>query len=222
MKALRSSLLGLTLALVATPALAQFQEDVRFETARPYGSVIGSYPEGNYYVGPYQLSLVNSPAVPWFDVYCLDFQHSVWSGVEWRASFTPLSVSDAVLDANTRFGSANRGNYMMAAWLSTRFYTTMADRSSEWPGLHAAIWALFPQNLGEPTYSSTVITDWHNQASAGVAGTNPDYWFVVSDVRGERQEFLTYVTPEPETVFLLGTGLVAVLGMSIVMRRSLG
>jgi len=54
-----------------------------------------------------------------------------------------------------------------------------------------------------------------------------NYWQVVTDMNTNslttgKQEYLTYVTPEPATIFLMGTGLVAVLGMTFITRRSLG
>ena len=126
-------------------------------------------------------------------------------------------------------------HYRAAAWLATQFAATATGPGNAgWGSLHAAIWHLFtpePDWQFNPAPGFVTPDEWIARAFAAVEGNpNIDFsnWYVVTDVNtrgmhGGVQEFLTTnVVPEPATIFLMGTGLVAVLGMAIVMRRPLG
>ncbi len=210
MRVVRSFLLLATLLLAGSPAFAQFQdqEDLRFVSAGPYGAVTAF----GVYVGPYRAQVL--PGMAYIDIYCVDFAHHALS--TWRANFTPLYGNLAA----TRWGNGYRDQYYQSAWLASQFDPS---GKGDWPALHAAIWQLFPP--GDPAVNSTVaagISELRSDWASASGSFDPGGWYVVTDVNGMGQEFLTYVTPEPETIFLLGTGLVAVFGMTIVMRRSLG
>jgi hypothetical protein len=177
------------------------------------------------YIGPYYLS---TPGLPTLDVICDDYLNGVHVGDTWRANFT--NVASGVLGGTqlgqTRwgqtFGAAAPSMYLRAIWLSRQFYS--APRA-EWAGIHAAIWNTFTP--GAPAWTEGAA--WLARANAaqaepGFIGDDLQYWYVVTDVNtasgaGGRQEYLTYVTPEPGTVILLGTGVAGLLLFAGFVRR---
>ena len=229
MRVLRSLLLPVVALALAVPAVAQnpFQSQVQVAPSGPawdnptaFGFLVGGYP-GRILSWP---GVGAVPGTGYQDFYCVDLGHRISQGASWYAWISQVGGGDLT---QTRLGNAGLGNYTRAAYLAGLF-----DQYDQmwWGGIHAQIW----KEMGNYTITSTMAiaaSDFWNHHVAlnpgltweqAVASVNTDYWYVVSDVDGQRQEFLTYVTPEPETIFLLGTGLVAVFGMTIVMRRSLG
>lgn len=220
---------SLTLTVLALPAQAQTRE-VRLERWWSWDAASGTK-FGNVYVGPYGGS---SPGLPNLDLYCVDFANGVRMGRVWTARFT--SVSDLLggvgLD-DTRWGQRFLGapwsypnpvpQYQKAVWLAMQF---AGSAPGSWPGIHQAIWKQFTNT---PTWTGTDYETW--MASANTASTNGTFdsinwqrWYVVTDVNtvdgtGGTQEYLTYVTPEPETLVLLATGLAVVIGYAVMSRR---
>jgi hypothetical protein len=230
MKALRALVLTLTLAVFAVTAEAQVEVTLTGAGSTVYGGV---------YVGPYTASI---PGFASIDFYCNDFINSVRIGDTWNANMTSLG---SFIAEQTRFGQYY-GNpaldrYKQAVWLTMQFgaFTGLptATRGAAYGTIHEALWRTFTDDLALPntsepnwnaSYDGTSYAQWMTDAeNADLSGINWDYWYVVTDVNtvdgvGGKQEYLTYVTPEPATIFLMGTGLVAVLGMTLVTRRSLG
>ena len=199
----------------------------------------GNTSYAGYMVGPYTGSL---PGFPSLDFYCVDFLNGVHVGDQWNARLTSLGNFVA---GQTRYGQfyglSGLARYQQAAWLSTQFSAFSglgsAERSLAYGTLHTAIWHVMTSGLPNPytglpnwspSYNGVSAADWVTAAQkADMSGMRWNYWQVVTDMNTNslttgKQEYLTYVTPEPATIFLMGTGLVAVLGMTFITRRSLG
>jgi hypothetical protein len=223
MKLNRSVVIALALGLAASGAQAQnYQSQIRL-------TGVGSTVAHGYYVGPYTGA---TPGMPSLDIYCVDFLNGVSIGNAWTANFTSIGslLDDATNLGRTRWGQVWGGGaismYQRAAWLASFF---AVSGTSQWGGIHGAIWDIFtPTN--NPGWTDRL--PWMNAASAaataeyafGPGDYNWDNWYVVTDVQtsgitGGRQEYLTYITPEPETLLLLGTGLVGVLGVALAAKR---
>lgn len=180
---------------------------------------------------------------PAVDIFCVDFLHTAKT-TAYDAYFTKLGGPLT----NTR--SNNQAMYMKAAWLASQMKnyttTTTADKLQR-ANIHAAIWWIM---AGQPTsvwngtgsaslasnYGNTGMNAWIASANANYGSINLDEWTVVTDKcvtttgnngRGFNaadncsQEFLVQnVVPEPATMILLATGLVATLLMGGYLRRT--
>jgi hypothetical protein len=205
MKFARRLLLAALLGAAGVPTAAQTQETLRFTNA---GNVTGF----GYYVGPYQGMVLSQPGSPLIDLFCVDFLHGIALGQVWTANISRLSGD---LSA-TRGGNAAYDLYMRTAWLASQY--TVAPRA-EWKNIQATIWNQFASSAPDPTNGAY----WTNLAIANAALVNPSYWHIVTAVDmsdpNSAQEFLTYLTPEPSTYLLLGTGMMFLVFV-IIRRRS--
>lgn len=193
---------------------------------------------GTFYTSTYRGQFLSGvPGNPTVDVFCIDFFHNAnTSSTGYSAWFTPLSATDF----SHTYGVSQRGwsqgiaeqRYRAAAWLATQFGDpTSATDKATWPAKQAAIWSLMGQTSMDFGANNTVdlasafnlsgfsnetfrntTTGLLNSALTAANTVDGDSWMVISATNGGSQEFLVQqsVVPEPETVILLVTGLLAI------------
>ena len=171
---------------------------------------------------------------PAVDIYCIDFTHHAQTSYD--AWFTKLSTGTM---SHTR--STSQAQYLKAAWLIQKMEATPLANQATRADLHAAIWYMMAGNPVSvkqgSVYSNTNLLSWVSQANSSWndGSVNAAEWTVVTDncvtTKGNAgagfqasdscsQEFLTRnVTPEPATLILLGTGLLATLMITGVFKR---
>jgi hypothetical protein len=209
------------------------QEQFKF-TAPSAGVVVPGF---GTQVGPYTGQLSSYPGSPSITLYCVDYLHDINPNQIWTANVSRLNVGDV---SHTRLGIAGDdagalSRYKKAAWLASHFMSNQDVTS--WRQIHAAIWTVaLDGNLpGKPYFGQ--YGNWlaaANLAEAnGYQGFNFAEWAVVTDIAADDQgfnydplkqpgvqEYLVRmtVTPEPETVVLLLSGL---LLLGLVWRRGI-
>jgi hypothetical protein len=171
---------------------------------------------GHYYVSPYYGTLNGSPVT----LYCVDIANTVHFNQVWQANLSTITnVSNL---SNTRYGSLPNGlaHYQQAAWLINQFPT----HSSDYVNLQYALWNLFNPSLAPDSAGSNA---WLALAAANFGSMSFGNFRVVTNVApvyltGQVQEFIIIVppspVPEPATLALFGSGLIAIA--TAVRRRS--
>lgn len=148
---------------------------------------------GTTYVGPYNLT---DDGVAILGT-CITFNLEVGPPYEWTADLEGLGS----------FTDPMKTELIEAEWLNLQF-----SSSSDWVGIHQAIWDLFGAS-----FSDSDTLKWVGQAetksnwstvdttSFGVLVPQPEdvaQWFLVTDSKS---------TPEPSLLFLVGGGLLCML-----------
>ena len=162
---------------------------------------------------------------PVSDIFCVDFNHASNTGT-YNAMFTNLGSNAFDVGRTTKNSSITK--YLAAASLAEKIQRKEAPVGL----LNGAIWKIMS---GQPTYwfdgSNWVdVTSTANDAlTTGWKSVNASNWVVVTEgtvtpskmtTFGDHQEYITQVTPEPATLLLLGTGLLATLMAAAAFKRS--
>jgi PEP-CTERM motif len=161
---------------------------------------------------PYTLLIGGEP----FIGMCDDYYHGGTPGDKWHANLTNLGSGDLSL---VRFASSGLVAYQEAAWILLQTRTTAPV---QWPDMNFAVWHIFSPSVPIDAQAQSWImlaqlesqkqfpnVDFHViEIATPVGRIEPSY---------EPQEFM-YITPEPGSVILLGSG---VLGIAGTLRRKL-
>lgn len=205
-------------------------------------AVVASW--GGVYLGPYTGQLVSDPTQPTFSMYCVDYAHSVSLGQTWTVNQSNLAGSDLSQTRLGNAGAGTYGQVAFLAslfdsWdvLATVAYdsqghtffdyygTYVTDKREMWSAIHAAIWSLtsggtLPNNPIAAGLAIPFLAYAQMQSATGFNGLNLAEWSILTPtnmgVASSPQEMLvrTTVTPEPETILLLGTGVLFLFALA--------
>jgi len=213
----------LILAVVLCGAAYAYAGPVEFEFL--------SWNGGNWQNGyPYQIVELGGGPIAVLNVMCDDYIHGGQPGDEWEANVTNLGTGNIQL---TRFNTTPGINalyplmlYDEAGWI---LLETLDEQQSQWKDMNSAVWTIFdPSAPCDSTCKSWI------SAAQGIVKTLPQsYWddvYIVTPVNQHNpdpnsiQEFMyiggnssmgadsAQTTPEPGTLILMGSGLLAAFG----------
>ncbi len=181
--------------------------------------------DGVSYVLPYEITINGTPQL----VTCFDGVDDVYDGNTWTSSILNIGAA-AASGFFPGVGNALAA-YEEVAWLSVQAYSTPDQQV----GLQHAIWSVFGPTAPAPTPDSQAYLAAANAAAAtGYAGFNfTGFYFIQQPgaVQGGAGVYQAFVfdslagssadsanDPEPATVLLFVSGLVAV-GYAVRVRR---
>jgi hypothetical protein len=227
MQVFRKVSLIAALAATSTAASAQVQLQLPSSPTAPAVTVAG------FYVGPFSGTLLSDPTLPTISFFYTNLFSLVSWGQQWQGNVTNLGQSNL---SSTMYGNSALDTYRKAAWLSGQ--VDLSSSAATRADVQVAIWSLFFPGI---TVAGFDGQSWVNAAntffsSSNYSTYNWSQYSVLTQYSGSNypgpQEFITgsqyllpptvvtpvdpTVTPEPATWILLGTGLIAVLGIAVV------
>jgi len=211
----------LVLAVVLCGAAYAYAGPIEFEFL--------SWNDGNWQNGyPYQIVEVGgSDSV--LNVMCDDYIHGGQPGDQWEANITDLGTGNITLTRfNTLPGTTSLyalGLYDAAGWI---LLETEDEQQSQWREMNDAVWTIFDPSAP----CDSTCQAWISAARSAIRGLPQNYFndvYIVTPVDqhdpdpNSIQEFMyigenstagadDQTTPEPGTLILMGTGLLAVFG----------
>jgi PEP-CTERM motif len=167
------------------------------------------------YVGPYAIAVNGTPTTLVCDDYVTETTFTPWTATV--STFADLSHTEFIGQSNSV------QKYDAAAWLVQQMYALNpkgADYADQVIDIHYAIWSIFNSSaMSSPGFDSD-SNNWYTTALANsyTAGEFANI-LIYTPKTGTAQEFMGE-TPEPASIALFGTGLLAVAGF--IRRRSFG
>jgi hypothetical protein len=241
------TLLAVSAAAAQTTTSVKFKSANPYGTFTGFGVYVGPY-QLQFNPSPFS-ALPGAPIVDAFCVdFGHHISASTWQarivGMNNLSGIHQYTRQGVLIPANVAMAQRN---YLAAAWLATQMMAVppsqRASGASAWKWYHGAIWHIMGRgandvlNSGEPFYAqynplssaekSQIQTKFQAALNTGVGqmAGHEDEWVVVSPTNlssaTSSQEFITRnVVPEPATLILLASGLLA-LGLVAYFRSGL-
>lgn len=201
LKMVRSALFASAciLAFVAATATNSLANTVTVKLTGVNGAV-----QGGVYVDPYSGTINGSSPLT---LVCDDFAHETRIGESWTATVSDFSdLSGARFQQGS--AAATLKSYDEAAYL----YNALLSHPSEYGDISFAIWGLFTPSARHSSGFTANSAFWLGQAESQIFTPGEFSNFIVltptNSGTNSAQEFIT-ATPEPGTIVLMITGLIA-------------